>query len=82
MCLDSSVSACETDAWKLLELWRVGNALREVEANDAFLGLLCKGRWHVMQGDVDEAQRTWTEASYRAEAFFELPLGGSWLRML
>ena len=35
-----------------------------------------------MQGDVDEAQRTWTEASYRAEAFFELPLGGSWLRML
>ncbi|CAK8996316.1 Hypothetical protein SCF082_LOCUS4735 [Durusdinium trenchii] len=63
-------------AWKVFEAWRAQQALKSVEANDAFLGSLCKGRLHFMLGELDEAQRIWSdmcsEEPGRVEGLLEL----------
>ncbi|CAL1127988.1 unnamed protein product [Cladocopium goreaui] len=60
-------------AWKFFDTWRAARSLKAVEAKDAFLGLLCQGRLHLMNGELEDAQRIWTSASEtRVEAFLEL----------
>eukprot|EP00435_Cladocopium_sp_Y103_P045476 s710_g13.t1 len=44
-------------AWTFFDTWRAARSLKAVEAKDAFLGLLCQGRLHLMNGELDDAQR-------------------------
>uniref|UniRef100_A0A7S4ST47 Uncharacterized protein n=1 Tax=Alexandrium monilatum TaxID=311494 RepID=A0A7S4ST47_9DINO len=57
-------AACAT-AWNIWDAWSAARALRSIEAEDAFLGTLCRGRLALMRGEVAEAERLWSSAAER-----------------